>query len=107
MVRMRPLRFLTLLLAAAAVAAAKSNNLNALLDCIAPEAQEPRNLSRMVLGRFIVEEGHISDLEVNVNRLTSPPSANAKFLVVGKGKDRMGEIPYHGIKPMSFAISEK
>jgi hypothetical protein len=78
----------------AAVAAVKKNDVNGLLDCIAPSAESPRELSRWVLKRCEVEEAHISDLEIKVNRLTSPPSAAAKFLAVGKGKDRMGEVPY-------------
>lgn len=78
----------------AAVAAVKKNDVNGLLDCIAPSAESPRELSRWVLKRFDVEEAHVSDLEIKVNRLKSPPTADTKFLAVGKGKDRMGEIPY-------------
>jgi hypothetical protein len=78
----------------AAVVAVRNNNLNGLLDCIDPKAQEPRDLSRWVLNRCEVQEGHISDLQITVNRLTNPPRAEAKFLAVGKGRDRMGEFPH-------------
>lgn len=78
----------------AAVVAARNNDLDRLLDCIVPEAEKPRQLSRWVLDRFQVEEGHIRDIEITVNRLTSPPTAEAKFLVVGKGRDRLGQWPY-------------
>ena len=78
----------------AAVAAARKNNLDGVLDCISPSAQEPRNYVRWVLGRFEVREGHISDLDIQVNRLTSPPTADATFNAVGKGRDRKGEMPY-------------
>jgi hypothetical protein len=80
----------------AAVAAVRKNDLNGLLDCIEPSAKEPRELSRWVLSRCEVQEGHISDLQITVNRLTSPPTAEAKFLAVGRGRDRMGEFPYQG-----------
>ena len=56
--------------------------------------EAPRYLTRLVLDRVDVKEAHISSLEINVNRLTSPPSAEAKFLAVGQGKDRKGEWPY-------------
>jgi len=80
----------------AAVAAVKKNDINGVLDCISPSAQEARDKSRWLLGLVDVQEGHISDLEIKVNRLTSPPSADAKFLAVGRGKDRKGEWPYQG-----------
>jgi hypothetical protein len=35
-------------------------------------------------------------VEINVNRLTSPPSAVAEFRAVGKAKDRKGVFPYEG-----------
>jgi hypothetical protein len=78
----------------AAVAAVRKNDLNGAIACISPSAEAPRSLTRMVLSRVDVQEAHISSLEVKVNRLTSPPSANAKFLAVGRGKDRKGEWPY-------------
>ena len=48
------------------------------------------------MGRFEVQEGHISDLDIKVSRLTSPPTADAKFLAVGRGRDRQGEALYPG-----------
>jgi hypothetical protein len=78
----------------AAVAAAKANDLNRVLNCISPKAQKARDYARWALGRAQIEEAHIHDLEVTVNRLTSPPTAKAKFLAVGKAQDRRGEIPY-------------
>jgi hypothetical protein len=80
----------------AAVAAVRKNDVNGLLACIAPSAQNARGLSQWVLGRFEIEEGRISDLDIKVTRQTSPPSATAKFLAVGKARDRMGQVPYEG-----------
>ena len=80
----------------AGVAAARNNDLGGVLDCISPSAQEPRNYVRLVLGRFEVREGHISDVKIDVNRLTSSPTAEASFLAVGKGRDRKGEMLYEG-----------
>jgi hypothetical protein len=80
----------------AAVVAARNNDLDGLLACIAPSAQKPSKLSRWVHDNFEIEEGHISDLKIMVSRLTSPPSATAEFLAVGRGRDRAGVFPYQG-----------
>jgi len=80
----------------AAVAAVRTNNLQGALDCISPSAQKCRTFTSWVFGRVQFDEAHFSGLEVKVNRLTSPPSAEAKFLAVGRGTDRKGEMPYHG-----------
>jgi hypothetical protein len=80
----------------AAVAAVRRNDLQGALDCISSSAEPPRSLTRWVLGRVDVQEAHISDLNINVNRLTSPPTADATFLAVGRGRDRRGEWPYQG-----------
>jgi hypothetical protein len=80
----------------AAVVAVRKGDLHGLLECIAPSAQGPRKTSRHVLDRYEVEEGKISDLEITINRVTSPATATATFLAVGRGKDRAGEFPYQG-----------
>ena len=80
----------------AAVAAVRKNDVNGLLDCIAPSAKGPRDESRWLMSLVDVEEGHISDVEITINRLKSPPTAEANFLAVGRGKDRKGEFPYQG-----------
>jgi hypothetical protein len=80
----------------AAVAAVKRNDLAGALGCISPSAEAPRNLTRWVFGRVDFQEAHIGDLDIKISRLSSPPTADAKFLAVGKGKDRKGEWPYQG-----------
>jgi len=77
----------------AAVVAVNRNDLDGLLACIAPSAKEPRDFSRWVLERVEVQEGRIREVEIKVNPLTSPPSADAKFLAIGRGNDRKGEFP--------------
>jgi hypothetical protein len=79
-----------------AVAAVRRNDLQGALNCISPSAQEPRRLTAMVFGWVHFEEAYIRRLEINVNRLTSPPSAQAKFQAIGRARDRRGEIPYEG-----------
>jgi hypothetical protein len=80
----------------AAVAAVRRNDVQGALDCITPSEHKARIFTSWVFGRIDFQEAHISSLEVKVNRLTSPPSAEAEFLAVGRGKDRKGEFPYQG-----------
>ena len=79
----------------AAASAVEDNDLQRLLGCISPSAQQPRNQSRWVLDRFDVDNAWIRNLEIDFNRLTSLPTAHARFQAVGKGRDRKGQIPYN------------
>lgn len=78
----------------AAVAAVEANDIERLLSCISPSAQQARKDARWVLGRVEVKMARINDLEIKVNRLTNPPTATAKFQAIGTGRDRKGEFPY-------------
>lgn len=78
----------------AAVAAVKANDIQRLLDCLSPSAQNTREEARWLLGRVEVTDAWIRELEITVNRLTSPPTAKARFLAVGTGRDRRNEFPY-------------
>jgi hypothetical protein len=80
----------------ACVAAVEANDINRLLTYISPSAQQTQADARWVLGRFEVNRARVSGLEITINRLTNPPTANAKFQAVGQGRDRRGEIPYQG-----------
>ena len=77
-----------------AVAAVEANDLNRLLECISPSAQKTRADARWALGRVEFRKARITDLEITINRLTSPPTAKAKFHAIGTGRDRLGESPY-------------
>jgi hypothetical protein len=76
------------------VAAVRANDLNRLLNCISPTAERARALSRYIFNRARFDGADIYRLDVTVNRQTSPPTAMARFDVVGQGKDRMSEYPY-------------
>ena len=78
-----------------AATAVEDNDLERLLDCISPSAQQPRNQSRWVLDRFDVDKAWIRNLEIDFNYLTSPPTAHAHFQAVGTGRDRKGQVPYN------------
>ncbi|MCE5266961.1 MAG: hypothetical protein LLG00_03655 [Planctomycetaceae bacterium] len=78
----------------AAVAAVEHNDINRLLACISPSAQQTRGDARWMLGRVDVRSVWVRGLEVKVNRLTSPWTADARFTATGSGKDRKNEFPY-------------
>ncbi len=77
----------------AAVAAVEANNINALLDCISPAAEETRGYARRLLDRVEVEGAYVHNLRITINHLTSPPTAVVQFQAIGQGRDRRGEIP--------------
>jgi hypothetical protein len=81
-----------------AVAAVRRNDLQGALACITPSDHKARTFTTWVFGRVEFQEAYITGLEITVNRLTSPPSAEAKFLAIGRGRDRNGEFPYQGFK---------
>jgi hypothetical protein len=71
--------------AAAAVAA---NDLEALLACISTTAPKTQRDARWVLGLVEFSKARLSDMEISINRLTSLPTAKAKFLAIGTARDR-------------------
>ncbi len=71
-----------------AAAAVQANDLKALLACVSSTAPKTRSDAQMVLGLAKFNKAKISDLEVTINRLTSPMTAKAKFLAVGAACDR-------------------
>ena len=80
----------------ACAAAVEANDLDRLLQYISPTAPKTQNDARFVLGEVEVRKARINNLEITVNRLTSPPTAKAKFRARGTGRDRKGEYPYQG-----------
>ncbi|MBN1394503.1 MAG: hypothetical protein JW959_05735, partial [Pirellulales bacterium] len=75
--------------------AVEDNDIDRLLACISPSAEEPRRASHWILERFDVERAWIRNLRIEINRLTSPPTADARFQAVGAGRDRKGQVPYN------------
>jgi hypothetical protein len=76
------------------VAAAEANDLNRLLDCISPTAAQTRSDARWMLERVEVRSAYVRNLEITINHLMNPATAQAKFQVIGQGQDRRAEFPY-------------
>jgi hypothetical protein len=75
--------------------AIKANSLERLDPYLAPDAQSVRQQAAGHLRDFQFEAIRISGLQIDFNRQTSPPSAEARFNVLVQAKDRTGQIPYH------------
>jgi len=78
----------------AAVAAVEQNDVSRLLGYISPSADGTRRMAQAVLDRVEVRSAWVRGLEIKVNRLTSPWTAQVSFLAIGNGRDRKSEFPY-------------
>jgi hypothetical protein len=92
----------------AAVAAVEASDLGRLLECVSPAAERTRSDARWMLNRVEVRTARIRDVEITINRLTSPPTAKAKFRAIGTGRDRMGQFPYETfVQPVTVDLRKE
>jgi len=77
-----------------AAAAILDENLERLLNCIAPSSEHVRADARFVFGRVRVQSLYLRDMVVEVDRGQEPPTAKVRFRALGQGNDRGGEFPY-------------
>ncbi len=76
-------------------AALEANDPDAVLACLAPQANSTEDLLRRVLQHIEFTSVRISRLEVGqINELTSPPSVRVQLGVRVEFRDRRGIIPY-------------
>lgn len=66
----------------------------AVMALIAPEAFTTRSRAAFVLENLKFHWIKIRNLEITVNRLTSPPTAEARFRVAFHFEERTGQYPY-------------
>lgn len=80
-----------------AAAAVEKNNLDGLLKCISSKKTEKTvKDAHYVMGLCEFEKARICELEITINRLTSPPTAKAKFRAIGQVNARNAEISHMG-----------
>src|SRR5688572_28536076 len=78
-----------------AATALAANDVEKVISFISPEQQNLKSYAERQMRQFNFTDAVIGgDLTVLVNRLTSPPSAAARFTVRLAGKDRSGTVPY-------------
>jgi hypothetical protein len=92
----------------AVAAALESNDVPAVLAAFSPNCPRLGEV-KSALSRFTVREARIGgDLEVRINRLTSPPSAATYFTGRIDGKDSRGEFPYeHMIRKFKVTLERR
>jgi hypothetical protein len=83
--------------------AMEANNKNAAVGFISPSAAAIKTQADLAFARFEVLQASISNLEITINDLTSPPSAEARFNSLIRVRDRKGEMPYGG-EPFYFIV---
>jgi hypothetical protein len=83
--------------------ALEANDLNGVLDYLEPEAAHCRNDARMALNLIVIHSAPYSNLEININHLTSPPTANVTLSALINFNDRRGESPYNNY-PAHFTL---
>lgn len=77
-----------------AAAAIEADNLDRLLACISPspDAEKPRQDARHNHDLFRVTQVSIRNLHVEINKFTSPPTAEAQFSALVTGSLKSGEF---------------
>lgn len=73
--------------------ALEANDLDQIFQYVAPEARSSRARAQQALGMYWVTSVKMNNLKVTINRLTSPPTAKARFIGVFTGEDRTGMLP--------------
>ena len=78
-----------------AAASLETNELDAVLRFVSPNAHALRADVRSVLSQFTFQEVRVAgELEIQFNRLVAPPAASARFIGRINIRDRRGQIPY-------------
>jgi ketosteroid isomerase-like protein len=75
-------------------AALEANDLKRVLNYVAADAVYTHNRAAWALGRIEVQSAKIYNLEITINRLTSPLTAKAAFFGYIAYRDKLGESPY-------------
>lgn len=75
-------------------AALEANDLQGVLGFVDPKAIGTRQRAEWALGRVEVLEANARNLQVTINRFTSPPTATAEFNGIIRVRDRKGQFPY-------------
>jgi hypothetical protein len=71
-----------------------ANDIQRALGHISPTATQTRSRAEWGLDRFEVSKTKITGLTININELTSPPTATAEFKgFITIARDKKGEIP--------------
>ncbi len=80
----------------AGCAALEANDPDAVLACLAPQAQVTENTVRWAMQRVEIVQVKVTHLEIGqINELTSPPSVKVQLNARVEFRDRQGQFPYN------------
>ncbi len=92
----------------AAAAAIEANDVDRLFQFISPRASFTPQRARHALRQVEFSEARIKNVEVEINELTSPPTAKAKLLAIFSAVDRTLQVPYTGVRiPMNVQLQRE
>lgn len=80
-----------------AASAVRRNDMQGVLDHLAPEARPARSLIQWAFGRAVFDDVRITRLEIKVIKTASPPLAKAVITGFVRCRDRLGEYPYDAV----------
>lgn len=72
----------------------EANDLSRTLTFVAPNASHTRSRAEWALQRLQFTSIRLREMKITINRLTSPPTAEARFTTIFFFRDRMQEFPY-------------
>ena len=86
-------------------AALEANDTDAVIACLAPQAEATQRLVRWAMRRVELTRVKITQLDVGpINALTSPPSVKVRMAALIEFRDRQGEFPYNH-RPIEFDLT--
>ncbi|MBN2218168.1 MAG: nuclear transport factor 2 family protein [Pirellulales bacterium] len=73
-------------------AAMEANDKDAAIAFLSPSATATRARAEWAFAMFEIQQANVSNLEIEINNLTSPPSATARFHGFIQVRDRRGDL---------------
>ncbi len=70
----------------------EANDLEGVLEHVSPQATKTRGLARVNMGLVEIEHAKATDLEVDINELTTPPTARVQFTGIIRGKLKSSSV---------------
>jgi hypothetical protein len=78
-----------------AAAAIEANDVNRVMQYVSASAPYTPARARSVLSQYHFTEARISNVQIQINDLTSPPTATAKMIGIFSVTDTLNELPYN------------
>ncbi len=88
----------------AAASALEANDIDLLFEHVSASAEQPRRMARWALGRVEVLRVRMRNVEVEINRHTSPPTARVTLDAMANIRESTGLYPYSHTPWSRFAV---